>query len=206
MEVLMNTKITGWVLTVAPIATLAMWFLTPLGTETDRMANLMAAAADPDGMKIFGLLSLVFSIAYVSAFLHWANDLKAGALGVLAVVGSLHLVVGLSGALAEIALFGAGAKAASAGAAGMATGMTYWAGGIAFGSAGIGLMMLGVAVIGVAAYLQKATNPIVAIALTVSGLLGVYGAAYAYEEAFMTIPYIAVTLSHVALGVTLLRK
>ena len=208
----MNSRITGLVLTVAPIATLLMWLLTPLGQEgpdiaSDRMAAVMAAATDADGMKLFGLLAMVFSLFYVAAFLHWANDLKGGKLGVLAVVGSLHLVVGLAGALAEVAFYGAAAKAvADLGQAGMATGMTYWAAGVALGSAGTGLMMLGSAVIGVAAYVQKAANIIPCVMLIAFGLIGVYGAAYAFEETFMAIPYIGISASYVALGITMLRK
>ena len=88
----------------------------------------------------------------------------------------------------------------------MATGMTYWAAGVALGSAGTGLMMLGSAVIGVAAYVQKAANIIPCVMLIAFGLIGVYGAAYAFEETFMAIPYIGISASYVALGITMLRK
>jgi len=232
-----NTKITGLVLTVAPIATLLMWFLTPIGQEgpdiaSDRAAAIAAVATNVDGMKIFGLLAMVFSLFYVAAFLNWAKELNSGKLGVLAVVGSLHLVVGLAGALAEVAFYGAagaaaegagqaGAAAAAAAAAGQADAATaaattaaslmtaagaLWGSGVALGSAGTGLMMLGSAVIGVAAYVQKAANIIPCVMLIAFGLLGVYGAAYAFEETFMAIPYIGISASYVALGITMLRK
>jgi hypothetical protein len=208
MEVFMtNRKIIGLILLIASPLSMLCWFLTPGSSadQADTMAMIMAAGQDPDGMKLWGLLAMVCTIFYVTAFTRWAKHLESESLGALASVGRLHMKVGLAVAIGQVVFMGVSAKAASAGATQMTSAAEYWGASIGFGSAGLGIMFLGTAVISIVALLQKVGNPIILGGLAVVSLVGVYGCAFDYSGDIMMVPYMGSVLFFMALGATLLR-
>ena len=202
-----NRKIIGLILLIASPLSLLCWFMTPVSSadQSDTMAMIMAAAKDPDGMKIWALLAMVCTLFYVTAFTRWAKHLESEFLGALASVGRLHMKVGIAVGIGEVVFMGVSAKAASAGATMMPTAAEYWGASIGFGSAGFGIMFLGMAVISIVALLQKVGNQIIIGGLAIVSLIGVYGCAFDYSGDIMMVSYMGSTLFLMALGATLLR-
>ena len=202
-----NRKLIGWILLVTAPLSVICWFMTPVSSadQADTMAMVMAAATDPDGMKIWALLAMVLTLFYVTGFTRWAKHLESEFLGPLASVGRLHMKVGVAIAAGEAVLMGVSAKAAAAGAPMMATAAEYWGASIGFGSAGFGILFLGTAVISIIALIQKVGNTIILGGLAIVCLVGVYGCAFDYSGDIMIVPYLGSALLLAAHGATLLR-
>lgn len=202
-----NRKIIGLILLITAPLSVLCWFMTPVTSadQADTMAMVMAAATDPDGMKIWALIAMVLTIFYVTAFTRWAKHLESEFLGPLASVGRLHMKVGVAVAIGEAVFMGVSAKAASAGAPMMATAAEYWGASIGFGSAGFGILFLGTAVISIVALIQKVGNKIILGGLAIVSLVGVYGCAFDYSGDIMIVPYLGSALLLAAHGATLFR-
>ena len=202
-----NRKLIGWILLVTAPLSVLCWFMTPVSSadQADTMAMVMAAATDPDGMKIWALLAMVLTLFYVTGFTRWAKHLESEFLGPLASVGRLHMKVGVAIAAGEAVLMGVSAKAAAAGAPMMATAAEYWGASIGFGSAGFGILFLGTAVISIIALIQKVGNTIILGGLAIVCLVGGYGCAFDYSGDIMIVPYLGSALLLAAHGATLLR-
>ena len=101
-----NRKLIGWILLVTAPLSVICWFMTPVSSadQADTMAMVMAAATDPDGMKIWALLAMVLTLFYVTGFTRWAKHLESEFLGPLASVGRLHMKVGVAIAAGEAVL------------------------------------------------------------------------------------------------------
>ena len=84
--------------------------------------------------------------------------------------------------------------------------MTLYLAGNGIGATSSAGIMLGMAILGYAVYIQKNFHPIIAVILIVTGLFGTGMALYDYGSPLMPIGFIGMTIGIASIGVSTLRS
>ena len=118
--------------------------------------------------------------------------------------GIIVIAMSATFSFGEIAAFIVAAEIGAAGDAARA--MTLYLAGNGIGATSSAGIMLGMAILGYAVYIQKNFHPIIAVILIVTGLFGTGMALYDYGSPLMPIGFIGMTIGIVSIGVSTLRS
>jgi hypothetical protein len=147
------------------------------------------------GMGTLGMLAMVGGLSLVK------DEMADGAGFASAKIGVLLMVLGLGAGMVESALEVARAEATSPGDASL-----FATAAQSVGALTTTVSMLGFAVVGIAFYVRKNVPTILALLFTLVGILGMVGAATAYENDMVMMPgYIGMMLLTLVLGIVRLR-
>jgi hypothetical protein len=205
----MNSRtMTGRLLILAPITIMAAWFgwggILGFPDSGDHAAMVAAISQNPDTTKwLLGIA--VLGMFMLAAGLQGLKNIMSGGSGSdYTSMGVLFFTMSIAAGLGEIALTIA---AADAGAAGMPTiAMPIYLAGNGIGALTSAGMFLGFMLIGYGVYIQKNFNKIIPCLLFLTALFGLTIALYDYGSGLVSIGYLGMSVSTLAMGITILRS
>ena len=120
-------------------------------------------------------------------------------------LGSIIIIISLPGIIAESALIGGAAQAASLGQAGMGTAASLYGASQALGAASTAAFMFSLGIIGIGLYIKKSFNTVFTLLLAIVGIVGVILCLYDYDSILLIIPYLGTAILQIVLGILIIR-
>jgi len=205
----MNSKTTGWILTIFPIVGLACWALSPifaLGPPAEFEGGYGAFAAELGKsanavslwMALAGLAYAVLTVGLMSLKSKYTDGNYGYMAGIL-------LLVGFAGQGVETGAFSAAAQAASKGAEMIPSAAALIVFCTTAGGGATSIFALGLALLGAGLYMKKSVHVISSASYMIIGLFGVVGSILFYDGGLMTVYYFGLTLTTIAVGIELIR-
>ncbi len=205
----MNSKTTGWILTIFPIVGLACWALSPifaLGPPAEFEGGYGAFAAELGKsanavslwMAFAGLAYAVLTVGLMSLKSKYTDGNYGYMAGIL-------LLVGFAGQGVETGAFSAAAQAASKGAEMIPSAAALIVFCTTAGGGATSIFALGLALLGAGLYMKKSVHVISSASYMIIGLFGVVGSILFYDGGLMAVYYFGLTLTTIAVGIELIR-
>ncbi|HCE75628.1 MAG TPA: hypothetical protein DEP04_03290 [Dehalococcoidia bacterium] len=198
-------KVMGLALIVPPVIAIVGWFFMGFvvfgGVGPDKPGEFIAELrANSEIVKyVMPLITILFLMA-IWGINYIKNSMEGGPGHLLAGFGFFLVVLGSAAQLGEVAFTIATAEGPGSMAGAMHTSSQ------AMGTVATAITMVGAALIGIGILQQKNFNPLVGGLLTVAGIYCTVMALAAYDSPLMGIGFIAIVVSFVCLGVSLLRN
>ena len=205
----MNSRtMTGRLLTLSPIGLIACWisFGAAMGFPESGDHGAMVAGMSENAVATKWLmgLAMLFIVLLIGGLAGLRSSMAGGSGSDYATLGIIVTAMSATFSFGEIAAFIVAAEVGAAGDAARA--MTLYLAGNGIGATSSAGIMLGMAILGYAAYIQKNFHPIIAIILIVTGLFGAGMALYDYGSPLMPIGFIGMTIGIASIGVSTLRS
>ena len=205
----MNSKTTGWILTIFPILGMACWALSPLFAlgppgEYEGGYGAMAAELGKSAnavslwMALAGLAYAILTVGLISLKSKYTD----GSYGYMA---GILLLVGFAGQGVETGSFSAAAQAASKGAEMIPSAAALLVLAATAGGGATAIFALGLALLGAGLYMKKSVHVISSASYMIIGLFGVIGSIFFYDAGLMAVYYFGLTITTVAVGIELIR-
>ena len=198
----------GRLLILGPCTIWAAWLIwggilgfPDAGDHTAMVAAVSANAGVTKWLLGLAALGMFLMVAGLQGL---RNSMPGGQGSDYVAMGVLITTLSAAFGLGEIALT---IVAGDVGAAGnVPTAMTIYLAGNGIGSLSTAGIFLGFTVIGLGVYIEKNHNTIIAILLLVSGLFGLGLSLYDYGSQLIGIAYLAMILSVISIGSSILRS
>ena len=205
----MNSRtMTGRLLTLSPIGLIACWisFGAAMGFPESGDHGAMVAGMSENAVATKWLmgLAMLFVVLLIGGLAGLRSSMAGGSGADYATLGIIVIAMSATFSFGEIAAFIVAAEIGAAGDAARA--MTLYLAGNGIGATSSAGIMLGMAILGYAVYIQKNFHPIIAVILIVTGLFGTGMALYDYGSPLMPIGFIGMTIGIVSIGVSTLRS
>ena len=202
-------RITGLALVGPPVIAMIIWVIFGV-TVMDNVApddpqNFIAklgANSDTVGIML-PVVTLLFLMG-VGGIGYIKKSMEGGSGHYIASFGWFLVILGAAGQLGETTFTVATAEAAGSG--NMAVASSMFAGAQAIGATTTAFSMLGFALVGLGILQQKNFSPLIAGLMIIGGIFTLAMCLIDYESPIVVIGYIAVVVSFVALGVSLLTQ
>ena len=205
----MNSRtMTGRLLTLSPIGLIACWIswgaIMGFPESGDHAAMVAGMSEYAVATKWLMGLAMLFIVLLVGGLAGLRSSMAGGSGSDYATLGIIVIAMSATFSFGEIAAF---IVAAEVGAAGdTARAMTLYLAGNGIGATSSAGILLGMAILGYAVYIQKNFHPIIAVILIVTGLFGTGMALYDYGSPLMPIGFIGMTIGIASIGVSTLRS
>ena len=205
----MNSRtMTGWLLALSPIGLIACWisFGAAMGFPESGDHGAMVAGMSENAVATKWLmgLAMLFVVLLIGGLAGLRSSMAGGSGADYATLGIIVIAMSATFSFGEIAAFIVAAEIGAAGDAARA--MTLYLAGNGIGATSSAGIMLGMAILGYAVYIQKNFHPIIAVILIATGLFGTGMALYDYGSPLMPIGFIGMTIGIVSIGVSTLRS
>ena len=205
----MNSRtMTGRLLALSPIGLIACWisFGAAMGFPESGDHGAMVAGMSENAVATKWLmgLAMLFVVLLIGGLAGLRSSMAGGSGADYATLGSIVIAMSATFSFGEIAAFIVAAEIGAAGDAARA--MTLYLAGNGIGATSSAGIMLGMAILGYAVYIQKNFHPIIAVILIATGLFGTGMALYDYGSPLMPIGFIGMTIGIVSIGVSTLRS
>ena len=205
----MNSRtMTGRLLTLSPIGLIACWisFGAAMGFPESGDHGAMVAGMSENAVATKWLmgLAMLFVVLLIGGLAGLRSSMAGGSGADYATLGIIVIAMSATFSFGEIAAFIVAAEIGAAGDAARA--MTLYLAGNGIGATSSAGIMLGMAILGYAVYIQKNFHPIIAVILIATGLFGTGMALYDYGSPLMPIGFIGMTIGIVSIGVSTLRS
>ena len=205
----MNSRtMTGRLLTLSPIGLIACWisFGAAMGFPESGDHGAMVAGMSENAVATKWLmgLAMLFVVLLIGGLAGLRSSMAGGSGADYATLGIIVIAMSATFSFGEIAAFIVAAEVGAAGDAARA--MTLYLAGNRIGATSSAGIMLGMAILGYAVYIQKNFHPIIAVILIVTGLFGTGMALYDYGSPLMPIGFIGMTIGIASIGVSTLRS
>ena len=205
----MNSRtMTGRLLTLSPIGLIACWisFGAAMGFPESGDHGAMVAGMSENAVATKWLmgLAMLFVVLLIGGLAGLRSSMAGGSGADYATLGIIVIAMSATFSFGEIAAFIVAAEVGAAGDAARA--MTLYLAGNGIGATSSAGIMLGMAILGYAVYIQKNFHPIIAVILIVTGLFGTGMALYDYGSPLMPIGFIGMTIGIASIGVSTLRS
>ena len=205
----MNSRtMTGRLLTLSPIGLIACWIswgaIMGFPESGDHAAMVAGMSEYAVATKWLMGLAMLFVVLLIGGLAGLRSSMAGGSGADYATLGIIVIAMSATFSFGEIAAFIVAAEVGAAGDAARA--MTLYLAGNGIGATSSAGIMLGMAILGYAVYIQKNFHPIIAVILIVTGLFGTGMALYDYGSPLMPIGFIGMTIGIASIGVSTLRS
>ena len=205
----MNSRtMTGRLLTLSPIGLIACWItwggVMGFPDSGDHAAMVAGMSANAVATKWLLGLAMLFVFLLIGGLAGLRSSMAGGSGSDYATLGIIVIAMSATFSFGEIAAFIVAAEVGAAGDAARA--MTLYLAGNGIGATSSAGILLGMATLGYAVYIQKNFHPIIAVILIVTGLFGAGMALYDYGSPLMPIGFIGMTVGIASIGVSTLRS
>ena len=203
-----SRTMTGRLLVIAPIGMIVSWLgwsiLVGNPDSGDHAAMIIAVSQNPESTKwLLGLAGL-FSLFMATGLSGLRNSMPGGRGSDYVSMGVLITTMAITAGLGEIALTIAAGEVAATGNAAVAT--TIYLAGNGIGVISTAAIFTGFLAIGLGIYIEENFNRIIAGLLLIASLFGLVMTLYDYGSQLLVIGYMGMSLSVIALGVSMLRS
>ena len=206
--VMTSRTMTGRLLVIAPIGMIVSWFgwsaLAGNPDSSDHAAMIIAVSQNPESTKwLLGLAGL-FSLFMATGLSGFRNSMPGGQGSDYVSMGVLITTMAITAGLGEIALTIAAGEVGATGNTSAAA--TIYVAGNGIGVISTAAIFTGFLAIGLGLYIEKNFNQIIVGLLLIASLFGLVMTLYDYGSQLLVIGYMGMSLSVVALGVSMLRS
>ena len=206
--VMTSRTMTGSVLVAGPIGIMVSWLgwsaLVGNPDSADHAAMIAAVSQNPETTKwLLGLAGL-FSLFMATGLGGLRNSMPGGQGSDYVSMGVLIVTMAITAGLGEIALTIAAGEVGATGNTAVAT--TIYLAGNGIGVISTAAIFTGFIAIGLGIYIEKNFNQIIAGLLLIASLSGLVMTLYDYGSQLLIIGYMGMSLSVVALCVSMLRS